>query len=82
MMDGLIKKLMAKKVLAKVEFKPGVARAFNYADGTAQEYWIDRILVGKEVPSFAPVSQAKLPQGGESYEPAKRGPGRPANQTV
>jgi len=82
MIEGLYKKLTAKKVLAKVEFKPGVARAFNYADGTQQDYWIDRILVGKEVPSFTSTSVAKLPEGGESYEPAKRGPGRPANQTV
>lgn len=52
MIDGLYKKMKSKNVIATTDVKPGQARAFNYADGNSQEQWIDRILIGKEVPSF------------------------------
>lgn len=81
MIEGLYKKLMSKKVMSVPNPNPAIARKFNFADPAQAEYWIDHILVGKEVPSFAPVATTNLPEGGESYEP-KRGPGRPVNQTV
>jgi hypothetical protein len=72
MIEGLYKKLQAKKAIATLEVKPGMARAFNFADGNAAEYWIDRILVGKEVPTFTSLNdtkaERKLPEGGETYE--------------
>jgi len=83
MIEDLYKKIKSKKVVATVEVKPGMARAFNYADGTQQDYWIDKILVGKEIPTFTSANETKLPEGGENYEPVKRSPGRPAaTQTV
>lgn len=79
MIEALYKKLTAKKAIITMEVKPGQARAFNWADGTAQDYWIGKILVGKEVPTFTSV---KTPEGGQTYEPTKHGPGRPATATV
>lgn len=76
MMDALYKKLVAKKAIATVEVKPGMARSFNYSDATAQEAWIEKILLGKEVPTFTSVTES------EADEPVKRGPGRPARTTV
>lgn len=75
MIEALYKKLITKKAVMTMEVKPGQARSFNFADGTAQDHWIGRIFLGKEVPTFTPV---KTPEGGENYEPTKRGPGRPA----
>lgn len=77
MIENLYKKLMSKKVMSAPNPNPAIARKFNFGDPTQAEYWIDHILIGKEVPSFAPVNETSLPEGGESYEP-KRGPGRPA----
>lgn len=76
MIEALYKKVIAKKVEMTVEVKPGQARSFNFADGTAQDYWIDHILVGKEIPTFTALSTK------ESDEPVKRGPGRPATAKV
>ena len=58
MIDDLYRKLIAKKALS-VEVEKGMARKFNYADGTSQDYWISRILVGKEIPTFTSLNDAK-----------------------
>lgn len=76
MIEALYKKVIAKKVEMTLEVKPGQARAFNFADGTAQDYWIGRILVGKEVPTFIALKTET------TNAPIKRGPGRPATATV
>lgn len=80
MIDALYKKLTAKKVIATVEVAPGQARAFNFADGTQQDYLIDRILVGKEVPTFTSLNTPKVVD--EPRPSEKRPVGRPARQTV
>jgi hypothetical protein len=77
MIDGLYKKLVSKKAVATVKVEPGRARSFNYSDGEMQEKLINKILIGKEVPSFS----VSKPQE-EDNEPVKRGPGRPARQEV
>ena len=54
MIEGLYKKLVAKKKIADTpDQQPTVARNFSFSDGAQQEKWIDRILLGKEAPSFA-----------------------------
>lgn len=73
MISDLYKKVKAKKVIATVEVVPGKARSFNFKDGTEQDYWISKILVGKEIPTFTPEN---------TNAPIKRGPGRPAATTV
>lgn len=75
MIEALYKKITAKKVLM-TPGEPGQARKFNHDNGDAQDYWINKILVGKEVPTFTSINDKV------SDEPTKRGPGRPANQTV
>lgn len=77
MIEALYKKLVSKKAVATIEVKPGMARAFNYADGTQQDYWIDKILVGKEIPTFTSLNDSKAID-----EPIKRGPGRPPATTT
>lgn len=50
--EGLFKTIVAKGVIAK---NPNTtsARNFNWTDGTVQEEIIDRIFLGKEVPTFS-----------------------------
>jgi hypothetical protein len=67
MIEALYKKLVSKKAVLTQDVKPGMARAFNYADGTQQEAWINKILVGKEVPIFTSLNDTKV-----SDEPVKR----------
>lgn len=55
MMDGLYKKMVAKKRLSESPETPGQAINFNYSDSGQQEKWIDKILIGKATPTFAPV---------------------------
>jgi hypothetical protein len=51
MMDGLIKRMMAKKVIARdPNVKPGQARNFNFSDDVAQQEWINVIFLGLDNP--------------------------------
>lgn len=59
MIENLYKKLMSKKVMATPNPNPAIARKFNFGDPTQAEYWIDHILVGKEVPSFTAINDTK-----------------------
>lgn len=59
MIEGLYKKLMSKKVMAVPNPNPVIARKFNFGDPTQAEYWIDRILVGKELPTFTALNNTK-----------------------
>ena len=54
MIEALYKKVSSKKlIMDKGEAKPGEARNFNWTDSGAQEYWINQIYKGKEVPQFS-----------------------------
>lgn len=53
MIEGLYKKIISKKVIAeRPDTQPGLARSFNWTDANLQEYWLDRIFLGKEKISF------------------------------
>lgn len=80
MIEGLYKKLMSKKVMATVNPNPAIARKFNFGDPTQAEYWIDRILVGKELPSFTAINDTKVED--DSADAAKRIVARTAPKAV
>jgi hypothetical protein len=66
MIEGLYKKLAAKKTLATMPDEPGVARNFNFSDADAQERIINQIFQGIENPTFgtpvAAVSETVAPE--------------------
>lgn len=80
MMEGLFKKLAAKKKLADTPEIEGQARNFSFSDGEQQQKWIEKIYVGKAVTPFvAPSTPAQDLNIGESTdEIIKRPVGRPA----
>lgn len=80
MIEALYKKLVSKKAITKIQVKPGMARAFNYADGTQQDHWINQIFIGKEVPTFTALNDSKGSDA--TSEPIKRSVGRPAANTL
>lgn len=61
MIDGLYKKLMAKKRIGETpNQEPTQARNFNFTDGSAQERIIDRILIGKATTPFVTNTEKDL----------------------
>lgn len=65
MIENLYKKMVSKqKVADNPKMEKGVARSFGFEDSTQQTYWIDKILVGIENPSFG-VPEATTPDLGE-----------------
>jgi hypothetical protein len=63
MIEGLYKKLVSKRVIAKTPDQPaGMARSFNWTDGNLQEDWIKRIYLGKEKLNFDPTKEEEKPQ--------------------
>lgn len=53
MIEALYKQIVAKKTIeASPDIDETRARNFNYTDANKQEYWIDKILIGKETPNF------------------------------
>lgn len=53
MIENLYKQMAAKKAIEKApKISEGQSRNFNFSDAQKQEEYIDRILLGKESPSF------------------------------
>lgn len=52
MIDGLYKKLTAKRKLAESPEITGQAINFSFADGGQQQKWINKIFIGKATPTF------------------------------
>lgn len=71
MIEGLYKKLTEKKSISSGKTTEGVARNFNYSDAIAQEHWISKILLGKEVPTFNTIKEEE-PIDHEAVDSAKR----------
>lgn len=60
MMEGLFKKLAAKKKMADTPEIEGQARNFSFSDGEQQSKWISKIYVGKAaIPFQAPTTPAQ-----------------------
>jgi hypothetical protein len=67
MIEVLYKQLIAKRVVAhSPDLAPGQARNFNFSDAQKQEEYINRILIGKETPTFG-----SQPQDNEPDEESK-----------
>jgi hypothetical protein len=83
MIDGLYKKVIAKKSLESIVVKAGQARHFNFENGSAQDKFIDMILIGKAVASFDTISKVTQDlELDDDTETVHRGPGRPAKLTA
>lgn len=51
MIDGLVKRLMAKRTIARQpNMERGAARNFNFSDDVAQQEWINEIYLGIDSP--------------------------------
>jgi len=62
MIDGLVKRMMAKKVVAREpNVKPGQARNFNFSDDVAQQEWIEVIYLGLDNPFETGAKVATVP---------------------
>lgn len=75
MIEALYKQIVSSKVMAGSEAQPGVARSFNFSDPIKQDEWINKILIGKETPSFGhfEVQDESEPTAPHVKEPKKSG---------